>query len=105
VDAVRTLIRFGRYSEAHSRLERKTMEIDQGRRAELDIDLFEAALTTLADGTSSPTTSEVEGAFGQRSIRLKLEDAYRRLAGLTSDPPERWRLIDRANQVRPRSLL
>jgi serine/threonine-protein kinase PknG len=105
VDAVRTLIRFGRYSEAHSRLERKTTEIDQGRRAELDIDLFEAALTTLADGTSSPTTSEVEGAFGQRSVRLKLEDAYRRLAGLTSDPPERWRLIDRANQVRPRSLL
>lgn len=105
VDAVRTLIRFGRYSEAHSRLERKTIEIDQGRRAELDIDLFEAALTTLADGTSSPTTSDAEGAFGERSVRLNLEDAYRRLAGLTSDPPERWRLVDRANQVRPRSLL
>ncbi len=39
-----------------------------------------------------------------RQLRLALEDAYRRLAALTTEPAERAALVDKANEVRPWSL-
>lgn len=106
-DAVRMLVRFGRYSEAASRLDRLGNDIEKTRRAELDIEVFQAALDALVGGSfaASPTTSVGSYIFDERSLRLGLEDAFRRLARLTSDPTQRCRLVDRANQVRPRTLL
>ena len=41
----------------------------------------------------------------ERSLREGLEQTWRTLARLTDDQAERIRLVDLANQVRPRSLL
>jgi serine/threonine-protein kinase PknG len=105
LDAVRVLIAAGRFSEAGQRLDR--LEIDQSRRAELDVELFDAALAVLTDGALGlPPSITVGGrALDERDLRLGLEDALRRTARLTPDAAERCRIVDRANSVRPLTLL
>lgn len=51
---------------------------------------------TLGDGQNQEELSEA-------AVRLKLESSYRDLARMTHDRDERYRLVDLANQVRPRS--
>ena len=41
----------------------------------------------------------------ERRLRSGLERAYRALAHLAATPDERIRLVDQANEVRPRSLV
>jgi serine/threonine-protein kinase PknG len=41
----------------------------------------------------------------ERDLRLGLERAYRLLASLESDTYARYTLVDRANAVRPRTMV
>ena len=93
---VQSLIRAGRYPEAAARLH--GLEVDALRRAELEVALAEAALRSGAEiaGRGSPE---------ERRLRGNLEAALRTLAGLTADGRRRSRIVDKANRVRPFTLL
>ncbi|MGI8984883.1 MAG: tetratricopeptide repeat protein, partial [Acidimicrobiales bacterium] len=103
--AVRALVGAARFAEAGQVLERAQAA---GRQAaELDVELFEAALAGLTSGSVAAQPSvRVRGqALDEPGVRRGLERAYRVLARLSPDDPERWRMVDRANQVRPASLV
>lgn len=95
LQAVELLIAAGQYPEAVARLER--LEVDARRRAELEVALAESALGAGADHGARSTE--------ERRLRFDLEKALRALARLTPDAVERSQLVDRANQVRPLTLL
>ena len=105
IDAARALIGRGRFSEASDVLDR--LEVDQRRKAGLEVELLEAALGAVLSGASMANPSIVirDQPFGERSLRVGLERAYRALAAHIPDDRERYRLVDRANAVRPRTLL
>jgi serine/threonine-protein kinase PknG len=103
--AVRALVGAARFAEAGQVLEQVRAA---GRQAaQLDVELFEAALQGLTSGSVKPQPSvTVRGRrLDEDGVRHGLEQAYRTLAKLSPDDPERWRLVDRANQVRPLSVV
>ena len=93
---VQSLIRAGRYSEAAARLHR--LEVDAYRRAELEVALAEAALRSGVEIAG-------RGSLEERRLRADLEAALRTLAGLTADGRRRSRIVDKANRVRPFTVL
>lgn len=103
--AVRALVGADRFAEAGQVLER--LQAAGREAAQLDVELFEAALSGLMAGTVKPQPSvTVRGQrLDEQGVRQGLERAYRTLAKLSPDDPQRWRLVDRANQVRPVSLV
>ncbi len=77
------------------------LPLDQQRRLELMVDLFDGALRTLeAGGVDRNGTSLLGYPLEERSIGFALERVYRDLARLAEGPQKIW-LVDRANQVRP----
>jgi serine/threonine-protein kinase PknG len=103
--AVRALVGAARFAEASQILEQARTA---GREAaQLDVELFEAALAGLTSGSVKPQPAvTVRGQkLDEPGVRQGLERAYRTLAKLSPDDPERWRLVDRANQVRPLSVV
>jgi len=103
--AVRALVGADRFAEAGQVLERLQAA---GREAtQLDVELFEAALSGLMAGTvkAQPSVTVRGQPLDEAGVRQGLERAYRTLAKLSPDDPQRWRLVDRANQVRPVSLV
>jgi serine/threonine-protein kinase PknG len=106
VEAVRMLITSGRFQEAAEHLT-AAGDVDQHRRIEVEVELYEAALRSLAAGAPPGGAARTLGdrAFNERGMRLGLEDALRRRARLASDPAERIALVDRANRERPLTLL
>jgi serine/threonine-protein kinase PknG len=105
VSAARTLIATHRFTEAAQRLDR--LALDDRERAQLDVELLEAALNGIRSGKVKPNPNvRINGLTLQdRSLRRGLEAAYRRLAQLTPDELDRFRLVDRANAVRPFSFV
>jgi serine/threonine-protein kinase PknG len=77
------------------------LALDGRRRAELAVELLEAALT-LAGGGVVDDRLVLGLPLQEVPLRLGLERAYRELARLGTRQ-ERIRLVDRANQVRPRT--
>jgi serine/threonine-protein kinase PknG len=60
----------------------------------------------LADDVGHPVSAQLFGRpFTERDVRLSLEETYRALASRSASRAERVSLVDRANEVRPRSLL
>jgi serine/threonine-protein kinase PknG len=111
VEAVRMLIGSARFQEAAEHLA-AAADLDQRRRVEVEVELYEAALRSVAAG--APATGAGAGLrsgalngrpFTERGLRLSLEDALRRRARLASDPAERIALVDRANHERPLTVL
>jgi len=103
--AVRALVGAARFAEAGQVLEQVRAA---GRQAaQLDVELFEAALEGITSGSVKPQPSvSVRGVrLDEEGVREGLERAYRTLAKLSPDDPQRWRLVDRANQVRPLSVV
>jgi serine/threonine-protein kinase PknG len=96
LEAVELLIAAGRHREAATRL--RQLDVDAYRRAELEVALAEAAL---GDGMEHHRRSPSE----ERRRRSDLEQALRVLARLTADSTKRSDLVDRANHVRPLTLL
>jgi serine/threonine-protein kinase PknG len=78
---------------------------ERHERAPLTARVLEACLALVRrDGVSSNPSTLVMGIpFDERSIRLKLEATYRFLARQAAGREQRNALVDRANQVRPRS--
>jgi serine/threonine-protein kinase PknG len=97
--------------EAGQRLE--ALGLDAERRERMEAEVFESALAwTLAKTSSWPTGngSQWNGRIlGQRpterELRLGLERTYRTLAHLAKDSADRIALVERANSVRPRTLI
>ena len=79
--------------------------LDPQRRAELSGELYEAGLAALQAG-ADPAGAKVLGRpLSEAALREGLESTYRDRARLARTTPDRIALIDRANRVRPRTLL
>jgi serine/threonine-protein kinase PknG len=103
--AVRALVGAARFAEASQILEQ--VQAAGREAAQLDAELVEAALAGLTSGSvkAQPSVTVRGEKLDEPGVRQGLERAYRTLAKLSPDDPERWRLVDRANQVRPLSVV
>ncbi|MFU8872883.1 tetratricopeptide repeat protein [Micromonospora sp. SL4-19] len=93
---------------ASGRLERLSLDVE--RRARLAVEVLEAALAWLTatrlPGHRLPPGGRVLGhELTERGLRFGLEQAYRAMAQLARDTDTRIALVDRANTVRPRTLV
>ena len=91
--------------DASMRLER--LHLDAERRTRLAADVLEAAYEWLRGPRQAAplAASRVVGcALDERDLRFGLERCYRTLARLASTTEQRVRLVDRANEIRPRTL-
>ena len=89
---------------ASSTIER--LQLDAAERATLSADVYERALAGVMGGTIAPGSSTMLGReLNELSLRRGLEDTYRTLGRLATDPGERIAYVDKANRVRPRSLV
>jgi serine/threonine-protein kinase PknG len=111
------------FVESSTRLER--LRLDTQRRANLAVEMFNAALAWLepaeaanvgAAPTNRPVAVPAQPALAatgrllgqvltEREVRFGLERAYRVLAAQESDPLARYALVDQANAVRPRTVV
>lgn len=74
------------------------------QRADFRVRVLEQALAAVT-ASAPPRGTTIGGvAANPRQLRLALEDAYRALAALTTEPGDRAALVDKANAVRPWSL-
>ncbi|BCJ34455.1 serine/threonine-protein kinase PknG [Actinocatenispora thailandica] len=101
--------------DAAARLEK--LGLDTGTHAQLSVEVFVAALEWLgvpADAAPRSTPGrpprQASGTvlgrrLVERELRLGLEAGYRALASLERTPLARYALVDRANAVRPRTLV
>ncbi|NUT53737.1 MAG: serine/threonine protein kinase, partial [Saccharothrix sp.] len=81
------------------------LELDVARRAGLTVELLGVALEALPGGGAAPGGTLVDCELSESGLRLGLERCYRQLARLADTPEERIALVDRANAVRPRTLV
>jgi serine/threonine-protein kinase PknG len=83
------------------------LEIEAAQLAALRAELLEQALNSLAGGLAVPA-AVLGGSVGgtgtadERRVRFALEDSYRQMAQ-AAHGPEKIRLVDRANESRPRT--
>jgi serine/threonine-protein kinase PknG len=77
------------------------------QRARLQAELFEAALGLVERGLAldDGRPSLLGHRFLEQDLRLAAERSYRELARLTSRSSDRIALVDRANQIRPRTWI
>jgi serine/threonine-protein kinase PknG len=82
------------------------LKLSGEQRASVTRDLLEAALQLLRTGRirPDPRVTLLGEPVTEVRLRLGLERAYRGLARLAPTAAERISLVDRANQVRPRTL-
>ena len=73
--------------------------------AQLAGELFEAGLAALAAGTPTSGRRILGRPLTENALRAGLESAYRDIARTATTPRERNDMVDRANRVRPRTLL
>jgi serine/threonine-protein kinase PknG len=88
---------------AASRLERLTLDVE--RQARLTVEMLEAALAWVTAAQAPAGARLLGNEFTERGLRFGLERAYRVLAQLARDADTRVDLVDRANAVRPRTLV
>jgi serine/threonine-protein kinase PknG len=110
--------------DASARLQR--LRLDAERQATLSVEMFRAALawlgvpedaarpgngdrTRIVPAQRHPSLSSRSRVLGQRlterDLRLGLERAYRVLAAMQTDTLRRYALVDRANAVRPWTMV
>jgi serine/threonine-protein kinase PknG len=80
------------------------LELDVARRVGLTVELLGVALESLPRG-GVPAGKLLDCEVSETGLRLGLERCYRQLARLAETPEERIALVDRANAVRPRTLV
>jgi serine/threonine-protein kinase PknG len=93
---------------ASGRLERLGLDVE--RQARLTVEMLEAALAWLTAANLPahrlPAGARVLGhELSERGLRFGLERAYRTMAQIARDPDTKIALVDRANAVRPRTLV
>jgi len=81
------------------------LKVDADQRAQLAINVYQAALGLLEDDLASPEQFDLgEGEHSQSALRERLEETYRARARLAEDPMTKYEFVDRANRVRPRTF-
>ncbi len=94
-------VEVGHLAEAASVIER--LQLDAAERASVSAEILERAL---ASGSAGSASVQLFGhPLDEVGLRRGLESVYREQARLASDPDDKVRLVDRANAVRPRSLV
>ncbi|MEU5694568.1 tetratricopeptide repeat protein [Actinosynnema sp. NPDC020468] len=81
------------------------LELDVARRMRLSVELLDAALAHARHGSVDGRARLLGHAVTEPGLREGLEQCYRTLARLADTPEERIALVDRANEVRPRTLV
>ncbi|ROP35389.1 serine/threonine-protein kinase [Saccharothrix texasensis] len=81
------------------------LELDVARRAGLTVELLGVALESLRGAGAAPGGKLLDCEVSESGLRSGLERCYRQLARLADTPEERIALVDRANAVRPRTLV
>jgi serine/threonine-protein kinase PknG len=83
------------------------LALDDARHASLAVAVFEASVSLLLTAGPPPdsTVTVLGRPFTERDMRLGLEATYRTLARHAATPRQRVTLVERANQVRPRTLV
>jgi serine/threonine-protein kinase PknG len=83
------------------------LDLDGEERASLTRDLLSAALQLVHAGRIQPDpgVTLLGAPLTEQRLRVGLERAYRTLARLTPVRDERIRLVDLANEVRPRTMV
>ncbi len=82
------------------------LQLDAVERASLAAEILERALGAGPDQLRDLGDATLLGhRVDETGIRRGLELTYRELARLSADPAEKVRLVDRANEVRPRTLV
>jgi serine/threonine-protein kinase PknG len=84
------------------------LDLDAERACYLAVEVLSAALTCVQSGRSSNGGGErrlLGSALAERDLRLGLERRYRALARLANHIDDRIALVDRANAIRPRTLV
>jgi len=89
-------------ADAGARLEQ--LHLDPASLQTLTIEVLEAGLA-LVGGFTAGSGQVLTCEPTDNGFRLGLERSYRALARLARTPEERYALIDRANEVRPRTLV
>jgi serine/threonine-protein kinase PknG len=84
-----------------------SLPIRGGERARLEAELLEAALALVQSGSSFGEASDslLGCRLRERELRLGVERSYRELARWAASSRERVQLVDRANQIRPRTWI
>jgi serine/threonine-protein kinase PknG len=83
----------------------ESLQLDDDARGRLSARVLETALDALTGGCAGRGGVLFGRTIAERDVRLGLEQTYRLLARRAASVDERVALVDRANQVRPRSLL
>jgi serine/threonine-protein kinase PknG len=78
------------------------LELDAERRAQASRELLEAALDWVHKGQTG-AGKVLDCGLTDQELRLGLERTYRTLARQAGTPAERIALVDRANEIRPRT--
>jgi serine/threonine-protein kinase PknG len=83
----------------------ETLPVGGEQRARLQVELLEAALDLVGRGGvyDDGRASLLGNRFLERDLRFAAERSYRELARWASRNSERIQLVDRANEVRPRT--
>jgi len=83
------------------------MQLDSAERAELATEILERGLVALENGTLQPDSKIAlfRNQFEEGSLREGLERSYRDMARYAPDPAHKIELIDKANRVRPLTML
>ncbi len=89
--------------DASARLER--LRLDALASANLAVEMFSAAIEWVERNPQRSTARLLGQPMTERDLRIGLERAYRQLATLATDTRARYALIDRANAVRPRTMV
>ena len=94
---------FGDLREAAGRLDR--LMLDAARRQHLTAEILAAALDAVTAGQAVGDGRLLGHEPTEEALRSGLEQCYRALARLAPDQARRIDLVDRANEVRPRTWL
>jgi serine/threonine-protein kinase PknG len=81
-----------------------SVDLDVPRRAQLTGEVLAAAFDWVTRNSACPSRV-LDCALSEHELRLGLERCYRTQARFAATPEERIALVDRANAVRPRTLV
>jgi len=98
-----SVVSAGDLREAAGRLE--SLTLDAARRQRLTAEILMAAVDTAAAGQAVGDGPLLGCHPYEYALRTGLERSYRALARLAPDQAQRTELVDRANEVRPRTWL
>jgi serine/threonine-protein kinase PknG len=79
------------------------LALDDSRQLRLTAAILQAALGCVTAGQPLGHAQLLGCRLSERALRFGLESSYRSLARLEPDPARRGDLVDRANEVRPRT--